>query len=131
MILKGDETQQDLARERTILALQRNRLAAQRTYNAWLRTGLAGVGGGIAVIKFLPFAEPIHRFAANIAGQFLIFWGICIFLYALVTYIQIIKKLAGIGEEKVKYLAISLITFSLVAISIILFIITSASVKSV
>lgn len=126
MIFKGNETQEEMARERTILAFQRNRLAAQRTYNAWIRTGLAGVGGGIAVIKFLPFADPTHRFAADIVGQFLIFWGICIFFYSLVNYYQIVKKLEDVEEEKLPYLAVSLITFSLIAISVVLFIITSA-----
>lgn len=124
MIIKGNESQEEMARQRTILAMQRNALAAQRTFNAWLRTGLAGVGGGIAVIKFLPFADPTHRFAADLIGQILILWGICIFLYALFSYIQTNRQLSVMGEKDGKYLAIILITSCLVIIAITLFIIT-------
>ena len=75
-----------LAQQRTDLAKERNSLANERTFLAWLRTGLGGMGGGVAIIRLLNFHNPAHRVIADWIGYFLIFWGIAIFLLALIDY---------------------------------------------
>ncbi len=117
--MKDSDGQLELARERTLLAIERNRLAALRTYNAWIRTGLAGVGGGIAVIKFVPFSSETHRMAADLIGEFLILWGIAIFFYALYEYIKNCKD----SDSRPAYTPMILITLSLVVVSFLLFLI--------
>lgn len=75
-----------LAQKRTDLAKERNSLANERTFLAWLRTGLGGMGGGVAIIRLLTFSDPTHKIIANYVGYFFIFWGILIFLLALLDY---------------------------------------------
>lgn len=114
--MKDSDDQLMLAKERTFLAIERNRLAALRTFNAWIRTGLAGVGGGIAVIKFIPFSHETHRIAADIIGEFLILWGIGIFFYSLYEYFKNCKESGATPT----YWPMILITLSLVVVSFIL-----------
>ncbi len=39
--------------DRNELALDRTILANERTYQAWLRTGMAGFGAGLGIVKFM------------------------------------------------------------------------------
>ncbi|MBS4163344.1 Uncharacterized protein PRO82_000645 [Candidatus Protochlamydia amoebophila] len=79
--------------ERILLAQERTRLAAERTFLAWLRTGLTGIGIGIAIARFVFFQIPSHQKITHLMGQFLILWGICIFLFALNSYRKSLKKI--------------------------------------
>lgn len=72
------------ARDR--LAQVRTLLAAERTFSAWIRTGLAGVGGGLIIIRLIPFRNVVHQRAAQTIGQLLIIWGAAIFVFALWDY---------------------------------------------
>ncbi len=47
--LRPVDIQQELAEERTIMALQRTVLSNERTLNSWLRTGLATVAAGFTL----------------------------------------------------------------------------------
>lgn len=89
-----------LAEERTDLANLRTLMAAERTFSSWIRTGLAGVGGGLALTHFLNFQTPWHRYTAYLLGIFLIFWGIAIFIYAAVTYFSSVKRLDSSANWK-------------------------------
>lgn len=40
------------------LAEERTKLAKERTFAAWLRTGLGTIGIGLALAKLLPSLEP-------------------------------------------------------------------------
>ena len=61
------------------LASKRTVLAAERTFSAWIRTGLAGVGGGLAVARLLIFEKSEHQFMAKLIGALLIRWGASLF----------------------------------------------------
>ncbi len=46
--------------DRNELALDRTILANERTYQAWLRTGMAGFGAGLGIVKFMKgFMPPL------------------------------------------------------------------------
>jgi putative membrane protein len=50
--------QEELAEERTRLAVQRTVLAEERNYSAWIRTGLASVAAGFAVVRLMREGDP-------------------------------------------------------------------------
>jgi putative membrane protein len=118
------DEQKQLAQQRTDLAVQRNRLAAERTFLSWIRTGLAGVGGGVAIIKFLPFKQAAHRQLADWVGQLLVLWGIALFIYAAITYVQTCRRLSGTASCRSSSIGIMAIAFSLTILAILLFLIT-------
>lgn len=61
------------------LAKQRNLLAAERTFSAWIRTGLGGVGVGFAIVRFMLFEKPENQLISDLVGHALIVWGIFLF----------------------------------------------------
>ena len=91
-------------KNRDELALQRTMLAAERTFSAWIRTGLAGVGGGLAVARVLVFKHYDNQIVARIIGALLVIWGACIFIYAIYDYrrtcIQLTQR--GLVENSLK-----------------------------
>ncbi|MCL6473409.1 MAG: DUF202 domain-containing protein [Firmicutes bacterium] len=76
------------------LAQIRTLLAAERTFSAWIRTGLAGVGGGLILVKLIPFRSDIHRQAATLSGQLLVIWGASVFIFAFFDYRHAYKTLS-------------------------------------
>ncbi len=74
-----EPTSDALAKERTLLA-------AERTFSAWIRTGLAGMAGGLAIVRLITFQSFPHRVAAHVIGALLIIWGGTVFLFALLSY---------------------------------------------
>ncbi|WP_042281852.1 YidH family protein [Candidatus Protochlamydia sp. R18] len=109
--------------ERILLAQERTRLAAERTFLAWLRTGLTGIGIGIAIARFVFFQTPSHQKTAHLMGQFLILWGICIFLFALNSYRKSLKKIGFSNpiSDHPSFFGLGLITAALILFSFILF----------
>jgi putative membrane protein len=66
---------------RTNLALDRTILANERTYAAWIRTGISSLIAGLAVEKFLLEAIPLWGIHA-ISITFIVFSGVAFFLAA-------------------------------------------------
>lgn len=70
----GDDEVVGLAQDRTLLA-------AERTYAAWMRTGLSIAAGGIAIVRLLPDPDRHSHAALAIGGAFvllgigIITWG--------------------------------------------------------
>ena len=96
---------------------------------AWIRTGLAGVGGGIVIIRYLTFHNATHQMLAELAGLIFVLWSIAIFVLALAGYRRSHKNLktkdrstdsAFIGSTYI----VTLLVLTLVVISIILLAIT-------
>lgn len=104
----------DLASERTILA-------AQRTFSAWIRTGLAGVGGGLAVARLLVFKSYEHRVAAHVIGALLVIWGASIFIYAIIDYRRTCARLMQEGPSKNSLRALLLMTVVLLIVAALVF----------
>lgn len=109
-----------LAKERTTLANERNRLANQRTFLSWIRTGLAGVGGGVGIIRLLKFQVPLHQVAADVAGLILIIWGIFIFGLSYIDYKRSSKKLHLEGDQGISLQVIAILSLTLIVLSLII-----------
>lgn len=103
------------------LAQIRTLLAAERTFSAWIRTGLAGVGGGLVIVKLIPFHQVAHQRAAHTAGQLLVIWGAAIFIFAVVDYWTTYKRLEIKDASTALPISITVITALLfVAVAFIL-----------
>ncbi len=102
------------------LAQIRTLLAAERTFSAWIRTGLAGVGGGLVIVKLIPFRNIGHQKAAHAAGQLLVIWGAAIFIFALLDYWATYKKLDIKDASTALPLSIALITAILFVAAIVI-----------
>ncbi len=85
------DTQQRLAEERTMMALQRTVLSNERTLNSWLRTGLATVAAGFTIGLVLGQDDAIGP--ARSFGVVLIFVGGLICSAGLVRYRMLRKRL--------------------------------------
>lgn len=83
----------DPSQEQILLAAERNNMAAERTFLAWIRTGLAGLGGSVAMIRLLTFESPSHRLIAHTIGYLLLFWGAGVFYIAISEYEKVLKNL--------------------------------------
>lgn len=106
---------------RTKLAIQRNALANERTFLAWLRSGLAGVVGGFALVRFVEFKNPIHQRLSYFIGILFILWGIALFFFAIKEYNKISKQLRRLNPDLlVNGFPIKIIALVLVALSFLI-----------
>lgn len=105
-----------LAEERNKLAKERNQLAAERTLTAWIRTSLASVGGGFAILRLLEFQEYNHRVIADLAGELLIILGIFILAFSLIDYKKRVDQLKIMHSHRNNiWLVITVITLMVVS----------------
>lgn len=91
--------QDPLAEKRTILAVERNNMAAERTLLSWIRTGLAGLGGGVAMIRVIVFESSTQQLISHLIGWLLLLWGIAVFILAITEYEETIAQLKRIHPE--------------------------------
>lgn len=70
----------------TTLAEERTVLAAERTFSAWLRTALAAMAGGLAILRLAIFKSHTHQIAAHFIGEALIIWGCIIIVLSAIDY---------------------------------------------
>lgn len=88
----------ELAGERTDLAVFRTSLAAGRSLMAWVRTGLAMIGFGFTVYKFMQsFADQFRPGAAHTAGLILIGVGTFSILVGCIEYWQASAEMRSYG----------------------------------
>ena len=81
----------ELAKERTLMA-------AERTFSAWMRTGLAGIAAGLGVARLLSVRSAGHEFATVAAGALLIASAVAIMLFALWSYGRTVRTLQVTGD---------------------------------
>lgn len=113
-----------LAEQRTDLAIERTHLANERTFSAWIRTGITGVAGGFAIHRFVTLLNIQHQRVLHIVAQLLMLWGIAVFLFAYNGYQKSCKKLYKEGKEPKYNCGAAAVTFSIVALSLALFVVT-------
>ncbi len=113
MSIKKDTRATVLAEERTLLALE-------RTYSAWVRTALAAMAGGLAILRLLHFKTDLHRIIAHTIGQTLILWGCLLIVLASIDYKKVRNKLPKVKNFKTSAFGFILIVLPLIVISFLL-----------
>lgn len=111
------------------LAQIRTLLAAERTFSAWIRTGLAGVGGGLILVKLIPFRSDIHRQAATLSGQLLVIWGASVFIFAFFDYRHAYKTLSLKDVSRPFSYALAVTSGILFVVALIVLLITFRTVS--
>ena len=96
-MIEKRHTTQDLADEGVKLALDRTRLAKERTFAAWLRTALSSIAVGLAVVKLLPSIEP--RWLLRIMGIIFVGAGSLIVIFAIQSYQITLRQLEQKGYK--------------------------------
>lgn len=112
-------------KDQTILAGERTRFAAERTISAWMRTGLASVGGGFAIVHLLDFSSVHHKIIANIVGELLIVWGICIFIFSLRDYKASCVKILSTIDKGEWWVTVTTVIFMFVSLLLLYVAITA------
>jgi putative membrane protein len=93
----------------TMLALDRNCMAAERTLMAWIRTALSLISFGFTVGKFFDYlvaeGRPIRGFLARMMGPdgvgiVLVALGVLALILAIVEHRSAVKRLQGQGLER-------------------------------
>lgn len=69
-----------------ILAEERTLLASERTFSAWIRTALAAMGGGLAILRLITFKSETHKIIAHVMGETLILWGCLLIILSAIDY---------------------------------------------
>lgn len=122
--LKTDIEEIDyLTDKQVLLALERTRLSNERTFLAWLRTAIACIGGGVAIIRLINFNEESHRVVAQISGDILIGIGILFLVFSLINYRQLknqIPYFPGYKEPTSYFITAAAIALIALAIALII-----------
>ncbi len=71
------------------LAVRRTRLAEERTYNAWLRTGMTTMGFGLVIARFFTAVGPV--WLLNLLAAFFVMGGGVTILLAFHAHYRQVK----------------------------------------
>lgn len=109
----NEKSNNQLAEERTLLA-------AERTFSAWLRTALAAMAGGLAIMRVISFKSDFHRIIAHIIGETLILWGCVLIVLSSIDYKKIRNTLIIAKNYKSSQLGFLIIVLPLLLMSALL-----------
>ncbi len=112
-----DESIRDVS---TRLAEDRTILANERTYSAWIRTGLAALGGGVAFEVAL--ANGKAGWAVSTIAIILIAFSACAFLLGIWHYTHLGLKLRRAEIRSLPIAVMVVVTAALCAASLLAFI---------
>ena len=111
---------QELARERTSMAVERNALANQRTFSAWIRTGLSSILAGLAIVRFIGDEEIFKGYVILIGILFVVI-GIGIYILAYITYRNAIEEqLKESKSVRTTFIILSVITMTMIMAAIMI-----------
>ncbi|MCL4380616.1 DUF202 domain-containing protein [Candidatus Dependentiae bacterium] len=102
------------------LAEERTLLAAERTFSAWIRTALAAMAGGLAILRLITFKTELHRLIAHIMGEMLIVWALLLLIVAAMEYKKTVAQLQYTKNFKSSSIGFILIVVPLWIISLLL-----------
>ena len=111
--MKNQESNNALAEERTLLA-------AERTFSAWLRTALAAMAGGIAILRLIAFKTEAHQIIGHIIGETLILWACGLVIFSSIDYKKTSGKLTVAKNSKSSPLIFFTIVLPLLVVSLLL-----------
>lgn len=112
--------EKDPVDDRTGYALDRTILANERTYAAWIRTGLTALAAGVAIEKFMVDAMP--GWTIRIIAIILIIYSVIAFIIAAWRYSHLGLKLVHVDVKSIPLIVTSgasalLIVCSLLALA--------------
>lgn len=102
------------------LAEERTLLAAERTFSAWLRTALAAMAGGLAILRLIHFKTDTHRIIAHIMGEILLVWGCVVIVLSAIDYKKTRDTLLVAKNIKSSQLGFVIVVVPLVIIATLL-----------
>jgi putative membrane protein len=103
-----------------LLAEERTLLASERTFSAWIRTALAAMAGGLAILRLIIFKSDLHRTIAHIIGETLIVWGCVLIVVSAIDYKKTQHTLLVATNFKSSHLGFIIIVLPLLIISALL-----------
>ncbi len=101
------------------LAYERNHLANERTFAAWLRTGLSLAAVGIAVAHFLPEEERAPMLSVTVGTGF-VFAGLALILFGAWRYERTHRELSEASGERTRIVAPRIVYLVTVLVSVLL-----------
>ena len=101
----------------TALALDRTVLANERTFQAWIRTGLSALAAGLGVAKFLQDAMPLWMLLT--IAVVLIVLSIAAFLQASWRYTHLHLRIADLDVDATPLWLVKMISFMLAGCSVL------------
>jgi uncharacterized membrane protein YidH (DUF202 family) len=107
-----------------VLAEERTLLAAERTFSSWLRTALAAMAGGLAILRLINFKSDLHRIIGHIIGEMLILWGCAVIIFASIDYKKIHNTLTIAKNYKSSQMGYLVVVIPLLVICALLIWIT-------
>jgi putative membrane protein len=103
-----------------MLAEERTLLASERTFSAWIRTALAAMAGGLAILRLIIFKTELHRIIAHIIGETLILWGCLLIVLSSMDYKKVRDSLVVAKNYKSSQVGLIIIIVPLLIISALL-----------
>lgn len=103
-----------------ILSEERTLLAAERTFSAWIRTALAAMAGGLAILRLIVFATELHKVIAHVIGETLILWGCAIIILSSIDYKNSRKRLRVAKNVKSSGVGFFIIVMPLILMALLL-----------
>lgn len=103
-----------LSYQRSRQSLARTKLATERTFSAWIRTGMAAQVAGLAVAKFIALGQ-FHWISKIIGGIFILI-SLSIYFIAFWSYRQTYRNL----DEEVQSRIFQISSLSLLIIALVL-----------
>ena len=107
-----------------ILAQERTLLALERTFSAWLRTAIAAMAGGLAILRLITFKTDLHRIIAHVIGETLIFWGCLLLILSAIDYKKMSDRLPLAKSYKTSQIGFIIIVLPLLIMSTLLILVT-------
>lgn len=106
--------------EENMLSQERTLLAAERTFSAWIRTALASMAGGLAILRLIAFKTETHRIIAHIIGEILIVWACGLVIFSSIDYKKMRDKLTAVQDTKSYPLILFAVILPLLVVSVLL-----------
>ncbi len=122
--MKRDKTPENkklLIEKQQHWALERTRLAKERTFAAWLRTGLASAIAGLGIVKLLPDLRP--EWIGKSIGLLLVLSSALAFILGFRTYYIVLKKLEEEGFKGLPIKTMGTLAFCFLLFAILAFVI--------
>ncbi|MBD3286475.1 DUF202 domain-containing protein [candidate division WOR-3 bacterium] len=121
---QGEGLKAKESNERILLARQRNLLAAERTFSAWIRTGIAALAAGLGIAELLSKTGPLTGWL----GLIFTAAGAGVFLLALWSYYRTWRILENHSQERIRMTPLWLLTLLVLVLSgtaVLVFIVVS------